>query len=542
MDNKQAHMTSNMHQAIEESLKEYVADVFDDRNDYMTEEAYDFILCLESLKNCENEKTKELLECTITESKERLQDLAESELIPINQIVNIKSNAGISRMDDNRPLPDVAVFSTLYNKGYIKDSYMQKRVAGQLQSVKLAAANLMKNGLADRTLRSNPRVLVTDWIDYQSITDWNDKLIRSTSSELSSLPSVKELLSAMLPSSDCLEQSIVEGTFEDMSVNTLMSYTFATVVALIVKQESLKEENYSIIKELFSLRSKVGLNGFFVANAMASNLAFAMRLYEDHKGTVLSDDDWGAFHDILGTLQRNANTFRQWANEEKNMTILLPSKNVYPKELASLLQKVQTAFGFSISEEVASWGIPIPMSMKGLSADVAEEGVFGNMLEESVKIGRGLMEIEDIAWTTESNTAGAVQNCLDSLAEGFQVESERNGAANPFASLSTTKIHAIIMECQNRLFTNALRYDRDALQANLAENLLMLEWLNPVLGDTNLSAGEKKLLKRDAIQMDFQNKKYIGLVETDSMESLLTYADDNRERLCLEIFATVKTT
>lgn len=539
MDNKQAHMTSSMHQVIEESLKEYIADVFDDRNDYLTEEAYDFILCLEGLKNCENEKTKELLEDTITQSKELLQDLAETELIPINQIVNIKSNARSSRMDDNQPLPDVAVFSTLYDKGYIKDSYMQKRVANQLQSVKLTAANLMKNNRADRTLRSNPRVLVTDWIDYQSITGWNDKLIESS---LTELPSIEALLSAMLPSPDCLGQSIVDGTYEDMSVNTLMSYAFATVVALIVKQESLKEENYSIMKELLSLRSKVGLNGFFVSNAIAFNLAFAMRLYGNHKGTVLSDDDAVAFGDTMAALQKNASTFKQWAIEEKNTTILLPSKNVYPKELASLLQKVETAFGFSIAKEAAMVGIPIPISMKELSADIAEEGVFGNMLEESVKIGRGLAEIEDIAWITEDDTAGAVQNCLDSLAEGFQVESEHDSTANPFASLSTTKIHAIVVECQNRLFTNALRHDRDALQASLAENLLMLEWLNPILSGTILNVGEKKLLKKDAVQMDFQNKKYIGLVETDSMESLLTYADDNRERLCSEIFGTVKTT
>lgn len=96
------------------------------------------------------------------------------------------------------------------------------------------------------------------------------------------------------------------------------------------------------------------------------------------------------------------------------------------------------------------------------------------------------------------------------------------------------------MEHQNRLFNNALRHDHDALKISLAENLLMLDWMCPMLEKgKGLNVGELKLLAEDAKQMDFQNEKYIDVVETDSMESLREYVNNNREDLTNGVLAIV---
>ena len=543
MDSARAHEISGMDQVISENLQSCIEDIFDERGEYMTEDACDFILSLEALGSCEGKTTEGIIKNTIETSKERLYELSETE-IPINQLINIKSNMGYqSHIIDNQPLPGVVVFSTLYDKGYIKDSYMQKRVASQLQTLRSTVSDLMGTDRVSRALRPNTsRMLVSDWIDSQSVTNWNNKLIEGSVTEL---PSVESLVSAILPPLDCLEQSIVDGTYDDMIVNTLTSYTMATVVALIVKQELEKTKGYfERLEDLISFQRNFGLNGFLVMNIMAVNLAFAIRLCQDRSECERLGGN-GSFEECLEMLQKYARMFEQWTKVEKNLSILLPSKYIYPKELASLMRKIQDVFGFSISEEAADWhnhmGIPIPITMQCLYVPEPMDGSCDNMLEESAKIGLGLAEIEDMASLMESETAEEVRtSCLDSLTDKFQVESEQHQSANLFESLPVLRIHRTIMEHQNRLFNNALRYDRDALKTSLAENLLMLEWLEPIVAsDSKLSTGERKLLTEDVVQMGYQNRKYIDVVETDSMESLQAYVNDSRGNLTNVIAAIV---
>lgn len=541
MDNIQAHKLSGIDHVISESLAECIENIFDERNGYLVEEACDFISCLESLFSCfcENSETGELLEATIRTAKERYDEVSESE-IPINQLLNIKSNMGITHItDDNQPLPDVFVFSTLYNKGYIKDSYMQKHVATQLQTLRSTALDLMGKDRVSGALRpKTPQVSISDWIDYQSVTGWNSSLAKGTMAEL---PSIETLLTAMLPQSDRLGQSIEEGTYDAMSVNMLMSYVFASVVASIVKQGlEITKGYYDFLEDLISFQRNFGSNGFFVANAMALNLAFVIEL-QLQIGDVAEPKGLAA---ILqdSVLRQNAKTFERWAEDERNSSILLPSRNDYPNKLASLLQKAQTVFGISVTDQAAKLGVPIPISMQKLSGNTLE-GRRDNMLEESVKIGLGIAEIDTIESLMEGDIInGEVPStCSDSLAEGLQVESWQMEGASPLASLSILQIHRTIMEHQNRLFNNALRHDHDALKISLAENLLLLDLVNPMLQKgMGLNLGELKLLAEDAKQMDFQNKKYIDVVETDSMESLREYADDNRVDLTNGILAIVK--
>lgn len=400
MDNIQAHKLGKLDQVISESLTECVEDIFDERNGYLIEEACDFISCLESLSFCENSETKELIEATIRSAKNEFDEVSESE-IPINQLLNIKSNMGDTHItDDNQPVPDVAVFSTLYNKGYIKDSYMQKHVATQLQAMRSTVLDLMGKDRVSGALRpKTPRVSVFDWIDYQSVTGWNNSLAKGS---MTVLPSIEFLLTAMLPSSDCLEQSVEEGIYDAMSVNMLMSYIFASVAALVAKQGvEITKGYYDFLEDLISFQRNFGSNGFFVANAMALNLAFAI--------SVCSQKSEGAEASGLATvlqdnaLRQNAKTFERWTEDERNSSILLPSKNDYPKKLASLLQKAQTVFGISIADQVKKLGIPIPITMRGLS-DSRLEGRCDNMLEESVKIGLGITEIDTVESLMECDT------------------------------------------------------------------------------------------------------------------------------------------
>lgn len=547
MNSIDAHDSGDLIQIISENLNECMEDIFDERNNYLMEEACEFLSCLETLSHCKNQAMKELIEEVVASSKALFGELAESD-IPINQILNIKSNVDDVHITDNQLLPDVYVFSTLYDKGYIKNSYMQMHVATQLQTMKSTISDLMGKDRVGRALRpKNPRLLVSDWIDYQSVTGWNSALAKGS---MEALPSIESLLTAMLPQPDCLEQSIEEGTYEDMSVNTLMSYTFASVAALVVKQEfELTKGYYDILEDLISFQRIFGLNGFFISSVMAVNLAFAIRLHRVYLENSDRDNGEAPENRLARTLQEkilreNAETFERWTKDERNLSILLPSKNDYPRELATFMQEIQSVFGFSVAKEAVHWELPIPITMQSLRDDTLQEGLCDNMLEESVKIGLGIAEIEaTIESMMESYDEGKdASTRLDSLTERFQVESEQTEATNPFGTLSVIQIHATIMEHQNRLFNNALRYDRGALKTSLAENLLMLEWLDPMLCGSNLSIGEVKVLKEDAIQMDFQNKKYIDVVEMDSMESLHAYVKDNREDLTNGIVAIVNGT
>lgn len=505
---------------LSENLSESVENIFDERNDNMIDEGIDFVQCLKSVLPCESATLSSIVQETINTCMNKIYLLEESD-VTINHFLNMKDNMDEVHIDSNQPLPDVSVFTTLYDKGYIKDSYMQKHITRQSHSLKSTLSNLMGGEWVSRTLRPHtPQTSLNDWIDSNLIFDWNRRL---ASSKFDELPSAEELTKVLMLQTNRLPKSIADSTYEDMSVNAVMCYEFSALVALITKQELNQTLIRNVVEKMTLFATKFGLNGFFLCCCMVMNLVYAKVSLKDDSEMTRTADAWKSM--------KNAERFNNWVDEGQSIT--LPNKDIFPCELSSLLGTLEQIFDFNVtSEDARVLGLPTPILMSERIRDENnDERQNGMILKESVKIGQGLTEVETFEPTVgENGSVKGSSSSLDSLVERLQVESGSELGNVFWETLSPTKIHSAIMENQSRLFHNALRHEYDALKSNLAANLIMMEELRPLLS-TEFGSAERTLLERDIAQMEYNNNKYIGVVETGSNESVELYAKSHWEEL-----------
>lgn len=514
----------NIEQIISESLSECIENIFDQRNPEMINESIEFVQCLRSVVSCDDKDISSIIQESIDVCMEKIYLLEEND-VTINHFLNMKDNMS-NHIIGNQSLPDVSVFTTLYDKGYIKDSYMRKHIVRQTHSLKSTLSDLMGRDWVSRALRPHtPQTSLNDWIDCDIIFEWNRKLL---SSDIDGLPSVEDMVRALMFQTKDLLKSIADGTYEDMCVNAVMCYEFAALTALIAKQESHQNLIKSIITRMILFGNKFGKNGFFICCCIIMNLLYAKISLDSSSDVDRTANIWKS--------DQTAELLNTWATE--NQKITLPNKDIFPCELSSLLGTLEQTFDFKVtSEDAKILRLPTPILMiERIQSENNDERQSGMILEESVKIGQGLTEVETFETNVGDNDS-LMENSsssLDSLVERFQVESGDELMNNLFETLSPAQIHSTIMENQNRLFHNALRHESDALKSNIAANFVMMEELHLLLdakSDTRLDFAERTLLEADLSQMGYHNSKYIGIVGTDSKESVKQYAENHRREL-----------
>lgn len=377
----------DMESIIIENLTETMNDIFDDRNDDCIEEGIQFIQTISSIKNTISSTLKGVFENMLGQCMESLKILDEND-VSINQFVNMKDNMGDEKSPiGNQPLSNVEVFTTLYDKGYIKEPYMQKHIASQTHSLKSTVSDLMGRDWMSGILDSKAtQTSLNDWIDGNYILEWNKELATTNMLDLNAL-NKKDLMEAIMFQTTKLHESIADGTYEDMCVNAIMCYEFAALVALIAKLGHTLENDSkikNIVKRLVSFGESFGKNDFFACCCMVINLLYAESAFhrESNQDRI----------SILYHSASNADLFNSWIGNR----LRLPNKDIFPCKLSSLLESLELEFDFRVTRDDAkSLGLPTPILMpERICGEDNDTRPNGMILEESVKFGQSFSDIE----------------------------------------------------------------------------------------------------------------------------------------------------
>ena len=518
---------------INESLNESISSIFDIRNEKCVEEAIEFVTTLSSLTGVTSPLFTSIRNY-LSDELEKIDDIIDNDEDE-EKIINMKNNMKDSFIS-NQPISEVEAFSTLYDKGYIEDSYMQKHIARINQELKSTFSNLMGGKWNGVSKDDNPltpiQISVNDWIDADMIVGLNNIICEGKIFD-TSVFDIKSLIRKLLVDPKGFDTSSIFGdTYMDMNTNAFMCVNFASLAFLITELESdennLKRvENTMNRLKLFGYNK--GVNDFFTCSCMVLNVSYC----------TLSKGMGNSEH--LKKSCQFARIFSEWYDGYK---VSLPNKQFFPQELSRLLKSLQMEYGFGLTkEDLKELHIPVPVLMPDMvDGEDEDERQSGMILEESVKIGQSLQKCICDFDTSYDDTAVGIHP-LDSLVEGFQVESE-GGNTDSDVKMSVVELHKVIVENSNRLFHNASRHNNDALKSNLAMNLLLTERANFILeSDGNgleMSNPEKILIVKDLTQMEYQNNRYIGIVEACSNESVHEYANSNRDTLLKEMIDMVK--
>lgn len=521
-------MNSEISSIIETCLKDCMDDIFDSRNDNINEEGIRFLQVLKPMTNCTNEEISTIIETTLTHTDEILDEIDCEDYIRINQLANMKDNIGEESPISirNRPLSDVEVFTTLYDNGYIKDSYMQKHIAGHINSVESMLSDIFGRQLRyDAFDTVNPQVQLNDCIDSDYILSEAKKFINDDNHSIDASKLIKSLKFRTIN----LAKSIADGRYEDMSVNALLCHIFSALVAMVARLECSEKTNTKIkntINDIMDFISKFGRNDFFVCAGISLALAFVSQ-------------ERGTMEDVI-TFSKKIT--KQLINLFDGNYVTLPNKDIFPYELSSLLGRLGRDYDCKLTEEDRfALGLPLPilMTKNACSENNDDRQKNGMTLKESVKIGQGPTETQVMIDTDNVKEAMMHSSSyLDSLVERLQVESGRETGSDKWSNMTFPEIHNAIMENQDRLFHNALRHDIDALKSNLATNVVILEELQPLISnesDCKFSPGELNVLRVDNDRMYHNNKKYIDIVEGCSFEAVQQYADENSDKILLDM-------
>lgn len=524
---------TNIGKIIDENLKNSISSIFDIRNDNCVEEAIEFVTTLSSLSGV-NSPISVSISNFISEALGKFDDIIDNNE-DIEKITNMKNNIK-DNLISNQPISEVEAFSTLYDKGYIEDSYMQRHIARQNQELKSAFFNLMGGEWNGESKDDNPssiiQVSVNDWIDADMIVGLNDTICRGEILD-ASVFDIKTLIRKLLVNSNGFEElSILGDIYVDINTNAFMCVNFAILASLITGLES-SENNLKRVQNtmnrLKSFGDSKGVNDFFTCSCMVLNAAY----YTVASALEISDH--------LENASFYARAFSQWYDGYK---VSLPNRQNFPHELSFLLKSLQSEYDFRLTKmDLGELHIPYPVLMSDMFDDKNDdERQSGMILEESVKIGQSLQKCICDCDTSYDDLVENTQP-LDSLVERFQVESEGSNSSHD-VKMSVLELHKAIAENSNRLFHNASRHENDALKSNLAMNILLMEQANFIIesnGDSlGISNQEKILIWKDLTQMEYQNNRYIGIVEACSNESVHEYVESNRDNLLKEMTEMVK--
>lgn len=515
-------ITNTMLSFVSENIQNTMDDIFDDRNPNVVEESKDFIYALSSIV-LSSKKTPltEEVHNYLLKSFDLFDEMVDNDE-DADEIANMKNNI-TDNFISNQSMSDVEAFTTLYDKGIIKDSAVQKYRASQLQDMKTTFSNLMGgewDGWAPSP-SNNLRSSVNDWIDGNYLVRLNDSICNNENSA----PIEKGLIAKSLKFDfKGLSSTIADGIYEDMNTNAYMCTIFTALVSLITRQElddTMLPNLKRTLDQLMSFKESYGMNDFFTCACMGVNGVYYSTAYdlndEVHRNTAIV----------------NALKLQSWY--DGGYKILLPNKNIFPYKLSSLLKTAEVDYDFGLTaSDAKQLGLPSPVLMPNLLFEIEDDRQSGMILEESIKIGQSLQKC-----TRFDSTNDNLDNCAvsDSLVERFQVESDTASKKE----LSALDLHTAIMENYNRLFHNASRHEYNALKINLATNMVMMEEVNTILNsDRVIPSSERRIIEEDLKRMEYQNSKYIGVVEACSNESVHTYAVTDRDNILKGVTDLIK--
>ena len=511
----------NINPIIEENLRLSIESIFDERNENCILECEEFISTLLSISRTSSPLCDTIYHC-LTETFDMCDEFIDNDE-DIIKITNIKSNMG-DNLISNQFVSDVEAFTTLYNKGYIKDDYMQKHITSQVHELKTTISDLMGrdwNGWANGSSNSI-QYSVNDWINGDFLVNLNDMICNK---EFDTSVSNPDIINSLLFKSKDFSRFIMDGTYEDMDTNASMCTKFAILAALITSR-SLKDENLLrkiaiTVDRLEAFGCEHGVNDFYTCSCMVINYIYYS----------LAQDMGYKYY--INRAVSHAVKLKEWFDGHK---VLLPKVN-FPYVISSLLKSLESEYEFGLcAQDMRKLGIPLNPLMISDYSETDDERQSGMLFEESVKIGQSLsncMRWDNIDIETNESPV------LDSLVERFQVESDMKN--DKLVDMSVLELHSAIMVNSNRLFHNASRHEYNALKLNLATNLIMMEKANSFMeSNDGISRHEKIMIWKDLTQMEYQNNRYIGIVEACSNESVQQYAKSNKDKILTDMTKFVK--
>lgn len=417
---------------------------------------------------------------------------------------------------------DVELFCMLYQKGIVTDDTMQTLRTSQFHGLVSTFSDLMGEERKGRAYgpTKTPPIPLQDWLDgWEYLEARNRELCNGDLSTISN-GNDKELLRCLKFHTEKLPLAISDGTYDDMCVNAVICYTFMVLAAGAIqrskeanwnKKVALKETD-EVLRMLQDFIEKYEGNAYMVLGAMLMMVIYQRLLVPF--SVKLSDKYAIAF----------SKTF------DKN-NYKIPNYTDFPLEVRRLISKLESFYDVRLTEDDAIvFHIPIPFPFTWWQ--FAKTSPRNILLWDELKdeeLGKNLC-----GKVPKNELPQTITEAMDSLVSGFQVESgvfENLGVVD-FTAL---ELHQGISDQLNQMLQQVVQEDLSAIWETIATNLVVAEDVKEMIHSVSkpeLSKNDCLLLEQDLYKMDYQNKKYIGIVEaTKNDASIQNYAKSHKEQL-----------
>lgn len=417
---------------------------------------------------------------------------------------------------------DADFFHLLYQKGIVTDDGMQRHRTSQFYALVSTFSDLVDEERKGRAFgpTKTPPIPLQDWLaEWEYLEARNKELSHGDLSALSN-KSDKELLHCLLFSTEKLSLAIYPNMYDDMCANAVISYTFLILAAGLVQRSKETTWNpHTAFKEAKRVLSYIqntiervgGENAFLVLGAMLLVIVY-QRLLAPHQ--MMLPTKFASY--LADTFDPNK--------------LKINNQLIFSSEFKSLCARLEKECQVGLTEEDAIiFGIPQPFIFpwwRFLPNHPRPIALWEELKEEvcAKKSKEGVVETE---------LPKTIMEAMDSLVNGFQVES---GAPTDtgLTLYSAMELHQILCKHQNQMLRQVIQEDVEALWETIATNLVIAKEVQEQLlnMDSFGTSSERSLLGQDLFKMDYQNKKYIGIVEAAKPDaSIQEYATLHKKRL-----------
>lgn len=417
---------------------------------------------------------------------------------------------------------DVELFCMLYQKGVVTDDTMQKLRTSQFHGLVSTFSDLVgeeRKGRAYSPIKTPP-IPLQDWLDgWEYLEARNQELCNGDLSIISNEDD-KYLLRCLKFHTEKLPLAISNGTYDDMCVNAVICYTFMVLAAGAIqrskeanwnKNVAMKEIN-NVLHTLQDIIKKYEGNAYMVLGAMLLLIIYQRLLVPF--SVKLPDKYAIAFSKAFDK------------NDYK-----IPNYKDFPLEMRRLFINLESVYDVRLTEDDAViFRIPIPFPFtwwyfaKTSSRNIL---LWDELKNEELRKNSG-------GETPKIELPQTMAEAMDSLVSGFQVESgvpENLGVAD----FTVLELHQGILNQLTQMLQQVVQEDFSAVWETIATNLVIakdVEGMILSVSKKELSTNDCLLLEQDLYKMDYQNKKYIGIVEaTKNDASIQDYATSHKEQL-----------
>ena len=438
------------------------------------------------------------------------------------EVENIMRGNNIMNTSGRELSSDADFFHLLYQKGIVTDDGMQRHRTSQFYALVSTFSDLVGEERKGRTYgsRKTPPIPLQDWlVEWEYLEARNKELSHGDLSALSN-KSNKELLCCLLFPTEKLPLAIYQDMYDDMCANAIICYTFLVLAAGLVQRskettwnpDTVFKEAKRVLSYVQNVIEKVGGNAFLVLGAMLLVIIY-QRLLMPYQ--IKLPTNFASY--LADTFDPNKIKITNRANfsfEFKSLCAQL-EKDCQ----AGLTEEDAIVFGIPQSFVFPWWHFLKKHSQPIALWDELKEEMLAKKSSENVK---------------EKELPKTITEAMDSLVSGFQVES---GAPTEvgLASYSVMELHQILKKHQNQMLRQVIQGDVDALWETIATNLVIAEEVQEQLKAESfigMTSMEHSLLGQDLLKMDYQNKKYIGIVEAAKPDaSIQEYATSHKKQL-----------